>query len=629
LDINGCRSCGKSPIVRDGLCYEHYRESRLDEWLDNTDIHNLGIVRWARELLPEYAFNQTPEFHKELYHSLLSLYDPSLRNKYERLRAFISYRGSAKSTAANTLFVMYVIAHNDRQFRITIGDEIKTCTILERAIIIISETAGSAEEFSVRIRDTFSANERIRYYYNYAIQDALDSITGQWTRSAFKINNTYVQAVGSGQQIRGKVKGFSRVTLAIGDDIYSENNTITEERRTRIRYWWNNAVMKSIDDLKGKAVLLGTILHEDTVLVDAERNPRWKVVKIPVMPIEKFHEFINQHIRVDWETATCVLPYDEVENEIERAVSQRQYFDKVQKSGDWGLSWAERIDLYYLAINFQEAVYNNAVGGLYQEYFHITLSPHERRFKQEYFQRLDKYSLVYEHGHTWMQFLDDDNRKIVNIEFGVDLAGTGADDAVVTVVASTSDMKIYMLHQAIGKWSIRDNADAQMRYNKVILDRSIITGVGIVDEVFRLALRYHPSKIKIGVAGEEELIVREFRRVFEENKNYTPIVSRPQTGGRNAVSKEDRIKNTLLPLYETRMVFHAPNLAKLEYQLEYLGKSAHDDCADSAEAACYGLEYPQDLPFTFFMPKPKDDRSWHLDPGIPELSTLAENWRWL
>lgn len=627
---NGCRLCGK-PTIRNesGLCYNHYRESRISEWLDNTDIHNLGIVRWAKELLPEYVFNDTPEFHKELYHSLLSLYDPSLRNKYERLRAFISYRGSAKSTAANTLFVMYVIAHNDKQFNITINDEIKTCTIYERAIVLISETAGSAEEFSVRIRDTFSSSERIRYYYNYAIADAIDSITGQWTRSAFKINNTYVQAVGSGQQIRGKVKGFSRVTLAIGDDIYSENNTITEDRRYRIRNWWNNAVMNSIDDLRGKAILLGTILHEDTVLVDTERNPRWRVTKIPVMPIDLFHKFINEHIRVDWNTGTCVLPHDEVEDENKRSSLQRQYFDKVQTSSDWGLSWPSRLDLFFLAIKYQEAVYNGTVSGLYQEYFHITVSPHERRFKREYFQALENYRLDFEYGYSWLLLDGNSDRKICNLEFGVDIAGTGTDDAVITVAATTPDMKIYVLHQAIGKFSIRDNIDSPNRYSKVMLDRAHIQGVGLVDEVFRLALRYKPSKIKVGTAGEEELIVREMRRVFEENRNYVPIVARPQVGGVNAVRKEDRIKNTLLPYYETRIVYHAPHLEKLEYQLEYLGKTAHDDCADSLEVALYGIEFPQELSYSFFTPKVNFNNRFDPYLGNSPRSSLAEDWRWL
>jgi len=629
-----CKYCDK-PVVQGLLCYPHHRQLKLSQWLDNTDRDDLGIVRWAKELMPEFAFNQTPDFHKDLYLTLLSLYDPKLRNKYERLRGLISFRGSAKSTAANTLFVAYVLANNGKSFKIKYNGQVEEFLIDERTIVIISETATSAEEFTVRIRDAFTENERLRYYYRVAITQAVDSITGQWTRGAFRINNCFVQAVGSGQQIRGKVKGASRPSLVIADDIYSENSVITEERRTRTRWWWNNAVMKSVDDLRGKVLMLGTIVHDDTVLVDIKTNPRWQVTQMCVMPPEKFHIFVNDHLNVDWESSTCRLPHDDIKNPNARAQAQRLYFDKIQDSDDWELAWPERIDLYLLALMYQEAIFNSTVSGLYQEYFHITLSPYERRFKKEFMQVLRPYELKHEYGMNWIKFEnaskgpEEQEWKVVNIEFGIDLAGGGIDDAVITVVAATEELQIYILHQAIGKWSIRDNIDAINRINRVTLDRGAVQGVGIIDETFRLARRYRPSKIKVGIAGEEALIMREFRRVFEENRDYTQIIGRPQFGGRNALSKEDRIRNTMLPFYETRMVYHAPHLDKLEYQLEYLGKSTHDDCADAAECAFYTLEFPQSIDIGFFAPKELTrDRFDRLDPSSG-LTKLYKEWRTL
>ena len=628
-DLSKCKLCEKPP-VQGGLCYPHHRAYKLEQWLDNTDRDNLGIVLWAKELMPEFAFNETPDFHKDLYLTLLSLYNPRLRNKYERLRGLISFRGSAKSTAANTLFVAYIVANNGKKFKIIYNGEVEEFLIDERTIIIISETFTSAQEFTVRIRDAFSENERLRYYYRVAITQALDALTGQWSRGAFRINDCYVQAVGSGQQIRGKVKGASRPSLVIADDIYSENSVITEERRTGTRWWWNNAVMKSIDDLRGKVILLGTIVHDDTVLVDIRTNPRWQVKQMCVMPPEKFHRFVEEHLNVDWESATCKLPHDDIKDVNRRAQAQRLYFDKVQASEDWELAWAERIDLYLLALMYQEAIHNSTVSGLYQEYFHITLSPYERRFKREYFQPLRPYELKQEYGMNWIKFQGEDQEwKVVNVEFGIDLAGGGMDDAVITVIASTDKLQIYVLHQAIGKWSIRDNIDAIDRINRVTLDRGAVQGVGIIDETFRLAKRYKPSKIKVGIAGEEALIMREFRRVFEENRDYTQILGRPQFGGRNALSKEDRIRNTMLPFYETRMVYHAPHLDKLEYQLEYLGKSTHDDCADAAECAFYTLDFPQNIDIDFFTPKePITDRFGRWDPQTG-LTKLYKEWRTL
>jgi hypothetical protein len=626
-----CKLCNK-PVIdhQRQLCRQHHREAKMAEWMDNTDINNLGIVKWVHELLPEFATQATPWFHKELFVDLFNLYNPEYRNKYERLYEFISFRESAKSTAANTLFLAYLIANNGNSIRLTIDGTIKEFKLQEKTICIISETSTSAEEFTSRIRDSFFTNERLRYYYDFQIQDAIDDITGQLTRKSFKINNVWVQGVGSGQQIRGKVKGPSRPTLVIADDIYSEKNTITETGRANVKRWWNAAVMNSVDNVLGKVVMLGTIVHDDTVLVEAKRNPQWTTKEIAMMNIDKFEEFIKDYTEVDWDTAQCKLPFEEIEDRNARLRAQRKYFDDVQKQQDWGLSWPERIDLYFVAIKYKEAVFNQTVSVFYQEYFHITTSPEDRRFKKEFFQH-STYELKWEHGTNWI--LTDGKWQNCNIEFGVDLAGTGPDDAVITVIAVLPDNKIYILHQAIGKFSLRDDLYGEtadhLRYNKVCMDRSAIKKIGIIDEVFRLSRRYHPIKVKVGVAGEEDSVRILMERVFQNNRDYmTYIMKRPQTSREG--QKEIRIANTMLPYYETRMVYHCGNLSKLEYQLEFLGKTNHDDAADSAECAFFSIEVPEPLEYSSLNDKYFENENVtqpNYRTGDAKIFNITNNWR--
>ena len=310
---NKCKSCTE-PAVKGGLCHTHHKEEKYAEWLDNTNEDSLGIVKWCHELMPEFAFNESPWFHKILYLKLLALYNPAYRNKYERLVQFTSFRESAKSTAANTLFSSYVAANNNRKIKLKVNDKVVEYTIEENLIVIISATAGSAEDFTVRIRDAFTTNPRLRYYYTLEIRNALDSTTGQWTRSAFKINDCFIQGVGSGQQIRGKVKGASRPTLVIADDLYSERNVLTEESRRKTKTWWNNEVMNGVDNLKGKVLVLGTIVHDDTIMVELEHNPMWDTIKVEVMPVDNFHKFLKEHIKVDWDTSVCYLPFHDIED---------------------------------------------------------------------------------------------------------------------------------------------------------------------------------------------------------------------------------------------------------------------------------------------------------------------------
>ena len=638
-----CLQCGLETIVReDYLCRKHHTERKKAEWLDNTDPNNLGIVKWIHDLMPEFAYNETPWFHKELFLNLLKLYNPEYRNKFERLYEFISFRGSAKSTAANTLFVSYLIANNGEEFKIMIDDEVRTFKIEEKLIVIISETAGSVEDFTTRIRDEFTVNPRIKHYYNFVIEQAWDDETGSWTKMAFKMNKCWVLGAGSGQQIRGKVKGASRPTLVIADDIYSENNTITEESRKKIKNWWNRAVENSVDDIKGKILMLGTIVHDDTVLVQAENNDMWMTQKITPMPKELFEEFIKEHIEVNWDTNLCQLPFDKIEDKNERLKKQRGYYDKVQNSRDWQLEWPGRIDLYYIAKKYKKAVYDQDVSGFYQEYFHITQSPEERRFKKEFFRTINCYEIEHRLGMTWLRIKkheEDDwsDWQNVNIEFGVDLSGGIYDDAVITVVASNSNGQIFVLYQASGKWSMRDDLRDDVdhvRYYKVCIDRSAIKRVGVIDEMFRLCLKFKPKKIKIGCAAEEGQTIREARKVFKYNKDYiTRIIERPQNVKEG--KKETRIANTLLPFYETRSVFHVGNMSKLEYQLEFLGKTKHDDHSDALECAVWLLEFPYNIDSNIFEDSKKEDITQdenyaphlHTSEIMSQVETIWADWR--
>jgi len=615
--------CGK-PSVKGGLCHSHHIEAKEAEWLDNSDINNLGIIRWAKELIPEYVPQLTPEFHKELFYDLLSLYNPKLKNKYERLYGLISFRGSAKSTAANTIFVAYVLAHNNRPFKIKVKKEIRTYTIMERAIVIISETGTAAEDFTIRIRDLFTESDRLKYYYKVKIQEARDSETGEWTKTSFKLNDSFVIARGSGMQIRGKIKGYSRPTMVIGDDLYSETNIKTETSRSSLRRWWNATVLNSVDDLNGKIILLGTILHEDTVLVDIESNPRWSVKKVPVMgtlfrdrvtgilrsDLTEFRKLIDEHLKVNMGLRTCYLPFDHIADKEKRFLKQQEYFGKVQSEYDWKLAWPERVNLYLLASKYQEAIYNNTLGEYYQEYFHEVVPSEERRFRSEYFRHIDSFEYKYEMGYNWLKLLNPITNvmewEVSNIEMGVDLSAgrSGGDEGVITIIASTPTYQVYVLYQIAKQFSLRDSLlRGQQSYNpedlrmKVLSfqeSETLVDRVGIVDEVYRLARKFHPSSIKIGVAGEEITVVEEIHRIFQINGLYEiEILPRKQT--RLEGNKYERIANTLLPYYETRSVYHVQGLEALEYQLKYLGGSKQDDRADSLECAFYSLEYPLSL----------------------------------
>jgi hypothetical protein len=632
-------------IQSDGYCRKHHVDRKLEYWLDNTNPDDLGIVRWAKDNLPHYVYNDTPSFHISLYCMLLDLYDPAYQNKYQRLRLFKGFRGSAKSSAANTVFTLYVIANNNKTIRIkkqrpiidivddeeviTYREEIVECKIQEHLIAIISETATQAEEFTVRIRDEIKSNRVIKFYYKIAIQN-LENSENKWTRTDFKFNDCAVIALGTGQQIRGKVKGFSRPTLIIFDDLYSEKSVITQESRDKIKAWFFNAAMNSLDDLKGKAILLGTILHDDTVLVLLSKNKAWKQIEVPLMSMDMFHKLIEDHIKFDWSTNSAVLPFDEVDNEDLRLLKQKEYFADLQKKSDWKLSWGARLNLLFIAQKYQSAVFERNVDGFYQEYFHRTKSPFTRQFKDFYFQSLKRYEFKRVMGYLFIRFpeaadIEFNRWQSCVCNFGVDLSsGQGKDFAVITVTLFLTKNRIVILKQFMGKWSIRDNSGTMA--DKTSLSRSNLKSVGIADECYRLSRDYYPTTIKVGVASDEGSIRAEIERVFNVNGDYsTTILARPQT--KRDKDKETRIATTLLNLYEAMRVWHCGSLPELEYQLEYLGKSDNDDHADSLECSVWMHDEPEEVEYSEITGVSEEEE--FESERIPDdiLSTIDYDWR--
>ena len=616
--------------VKGGLCRTHYIHTEEEIYLDNTDINDLGIIKWLGDMLPEHFRNAFPEEHAETYLSAIRLLDPRYTSKMHRLRELIAPRGFAKSKIIMGI-ISYICAHNGMiiKFKATDGilHEVK---IDEKFIVIFSETGGMAEEFVINIRNEFEINEKLRYFYHYKIQDAKEADTGQWTKRAFKINGMYVLGLGEGQQSRGRIKGAYRITWAFYDDIYSENNTKTDTGRAGIKNWFYNSAQHSVDDLLGKSFLVGTIVHEDTVLVECEESKSWQTLKYYPMPQLKFDQFIKEHIKVDLDRASCALPFESEPDEFAMISKQIKYFDNLMDKEDMGIVWRERLGLYQLALKYKESVENSAIAGFYQEYFHLTVPTELKKFRREYFQEMKEWRIEYEFGYNWLycEELFGDAPQMINIEMGIDIAGgkNEGDYTCISVAGVTPNGKGYVLEQSYGKYTMRDNIseDSPMynRNDRILSDKSLVKKVGYIDEAFRMHLKYRPRIIKMGQGGgSENQSLMEMIRIFRANYSYTNIVPRAQTTRDG--NKFERIKNTLLPRYETMSMYHANGLGQLEHELEFLGKTKNDDCSDALECNFFDIQRPVQLDYTFFTKK--------IPTRIPKLgyshTSIEYDWR--
>ena len=93
-------------------------------------------------------------------------------------------------------------------------------------------------------------------------------------------NDRKIEAVGSGKRIRGRRHGPHRPDLFVGDDLENDENVKTPDQRDKLQSWLTKAVLKlGAAGEKFDVIIIGTILHYDSVLARLQKNPLWRSVK--------------------------------------------------------------------------------------------------------------------------------------------------------------------------------------------------------------------------------------------------------------------------------------------------------------------------------------------------------------
>jgi predicted phage terminase large subunit-like protein len=207
---------------------------------------------FARTYFPHYVKKPNSRLHDYLYQRLPEI---AGSDKAET-DAIAAPRGEAKSTITSQLFVLWCVITGRKKYPMIGMDAFDQAAIMLEAI--------KAElEFNPRLALDFpEAIGRGRVWQTGVIVTA---------------NNAKIEAVGSGKRIRGRRHGPYRPDLFIGDDLENDENVRTPEQRDKLQSWLTKAVLKlGGAGEKFDVIVIGTILHYDSVLNRLLKNPLWR-----------------------------------------------------------------------------------------------------------------------------------------------------------------------------------------------------------------------------------------------------------------------------------------------------------------------------------------------------------------
>lgn len=210
-----------------------------------------GYEYWDRHYFPHYGKAEPSALHQYLYKRL-----PEMVNAPSGQRdALAAPRGEAKSTKVSMSFVLW-------------------CVVTERKWypVIIMDAFEQAAEMLEAIKAELEANPRLQGDFPEACGQ------GKVWRAGVIVtaNGRKVEAFGSAKKIRGRRHGAHRPDLAVMDDIENDENVTTPAQRDKLQKFVTASVLNlGPPDDSMDAILIGTVLHYDSVLARFLKNPLW------------------------------------------------------------------------------------------------------------------------------------------------------------------------------------------------------------------------------------------------------------------------------------------------------------------------------------------------------------------
>lgn len=205
------------------------------------------------------------KFHREMW-------DIALSGK-KRI-AFAAPRSHAKSTSVTVALSLFVFLFRMRRYG-----------------LIVSDTEGQASQFLGEIKLELLENEPLRDLFGIRrlLKDAVTDII-------VECNDGYtfrIMALGAEQKVRGRLWRRLRPDFVVGDDLENDEMVENEERRAKLRDWFFKALIPSLSK-KGMIIVVGTILHQDSVLMRLMSNKSW------TSKLFKAHEDFDDFSNILW-----------------------------------------------------------------------------------------------------------------------------------------------------------------------------------------------------------------------------------------------------------------------------------------------------------------------------------------
>lgn len=206
---------------------------------------------FAQTYFPHYVKHAPARLHEYLFGRFQAVVD----NGQGDHDAIAAPRGHAKSTIVTQIGTLWAVVTGRKRYPVIVMDA------LDQALPML-EAIKAELEFNPRLMMDFP--------------EATGPGRVWQTGVAITNNGAKIEVFGSGKKIRGRRHGPYRPDLVIGDDLENDEAVRSPAQRDKLMSWLTKSLLSLGDaDDSLDVVIIGTVLHYDSVLARLLRNPLW------------------------------------------------------------------------------------------------------------------------------------------------------------------------------------------------------------------------------------------------------------------------------------------------------------------------------------------------------------------
>jgi len=210
----------------------------------------------AKVFLPERFWRP---FDPQVHGQMFDLID----NSDNPLKAIAAPRGMGKTSIINLLLPMKAILFQESRY-----------------IVPVSATTDLAMQQAENLKQELIINPLVEKLYGPLASQNFSK--RQWVVNIGD-QDICVMPRGAGQQIRGLLYRNYRPGLILVDDLEDPEAMDSEEQRAKKKEWFYADLLNCVDRGKGsqwQIIVLGTILHQDSLLEGLLDNPSWDSIRL-------------------------------------------------------------------------------------------------------------------------------------------------------------------------------------------------------------------------------------------------------------------------------------------------------------------------------------------------------------